>query len=102
MGAAHAYLNRNALHDIVEAGIGFKVGTTFGNGKVIAYVDAGRTFTSGKYIVLVKKNEGRTNRIQMELNRSDIKNCHSSTFIPVVEQIKEAGRLDCFSLVIVI
>ena len=75
----------------MEAGIGFNVGTTFGNGKVIAYVDAGRTFIGGKFIVMVKKGEGRTNRIQMELNRSDIKTCHSSKFFPVVEQIKEAG-----------
>ena len=77
----------------MEAAIGFKVGTSFGKGRVIAYVKGGKTCTDGKYIVLVKKKEGRTNSIQMELNRSDIKTCHASNFIPVVEQIKEAGTL---------
>ena len=77
----------------MEAAVGFKVTTSFGNGNVIAYVKGGKHFTDGKYVVLVKKTEGRTNRIQMELSRSEIKSCHSSNFIPVVEQIKEAGML---------
>jgi hypothetical protein len=90
----------------MEAAVGFKVGTTFGNGKVIAYVEGGKNFTQGKYIVLVKKNEVRSNRVQMELSRSEIKSCHSSNFIPVVEQIKEAGtylsQVTLFAIVIFI
>mmetsp|Transcript_741 Transcript_741/g.870 ORF Transcript_741/g.870 Transcript_741/m.870 type:complete len:1995 (-) Transcript_741:61-6045(-) len=91
-GAAHAYLNRNSLHGVMETAVGFRVGTTFGYGKVIGYTMGGKTFQNGKYIVLVKKNGSRTNRFQMELNRSDIKDCHASKFIPVVEQIREAAK----------
>jgi len=93
-GAAHAYLNRNALHEPVEAAVGFQVDTTFGNGKVIAYINGSRTFTDGQFVVMVQQAEGRTNRVQMDLKRSDIKSCLSSKFIPVVEQIKEGGTLN--------
>lgn len=75
----------------MEAAVGFKVGTLFGKGQVLAYTQGGKLFTEGKYSVLVKKSEGRTNRTLMELRRSEIQTCHSSKFIPVVEQIKEAG-----------
>jgi hypothetical protein len=99
-GAAHAYLNRSALHEPMEAAVGFNVDTSFGDGKVIGYINGGKNFVDGKYVVLVKKSEGRVNRNEMTLNRTDIKGCLSSKFIPVVEQIKEAGRFTIDVLVL--
>ena len=90
-GSAHAYLQRNAIHEVVEASIGFQVKTKFGSGDVIAYVDGGHRFQSGQYIVVIR-DSGRRNGHVVEMNRSDILSCKSAQFIPVIEHIREAAH----------
>jgi len=90
-GAGRAYLNRNALHDVMEASVGFQVDTSFGSGKVVGFVMGGRTFCNGKYLVQVK-DFNRLNNTLMTMRRSAVMECKSATFIPVVEQFKEAAK----------
>jgi hypothetical protein len=90
-GAAHAYLNRNAIHSTVEAAVGFRVQTKFGWGHVLAYRDGGRTFESGRFFVAIKE-EGRFNGNVIELNRKDVLSCHGAQFIPVIEHVREAAN----------
>jgi hypothetical protein len=90
-GAAHAYLNRDAIHSTVEAAVGFRVQTKFGWGHVLAYVDGGRTFESGRFFVAIKE-EGRFNGNVIELNRKDVLSCHGAQFIPVIEHVREAAN----------
>lgn len=90
-GSAHAYLNRDALHCVVEAAVGFTVETTLGKGVVLSYVHAGRQFKSGRYFVLIKA-PGRHKGHVLEFNRCDILSCHGAEFIPVLEFIREAAQ----------
>ena len=114
-GSCKAYLNRNSLHCVLEASIGFKVETNHGPGKVVGYVNVGKGFCDGEFLVQVKK-EGRNDNRQIFVKRSDILSCTSgktvqhyffdlfhkcylifsvflpANFIPVVEQLKEAAK----------
>lgn len=75
-GSGHAYLNRNSLHGVLEGSVGFKVETTFGNGKVIAYVDAGKKFLDGKFLIQMKIHGRKQSELSI-LNRADIIQCPS-------------------------
>jgi hypothetical protein len=75
-GSGHAYLNRNFLHDVLEASVGFKVETSLGDGKVIAYVDAGKKFLDGKFLVQMKTRGRKESELGI-FNRGDIIQCPS-------------------------
>ena len=90
-GSACAYLRRAAIHSTVEAAVGFEVGTPFGEGTVVAYVDGRRDFRSGRYFVAIKE-DGRQKGKVLEFNRRDITSCSSARFIPVIELIREAAQ----------
>ena len=90
-GSADAYLNRNALHTIVEAAIGFPVDTTLGKGVVCSYVAAGNEFRNGRYFVQIDES-GRHKGQVLEFNRSDILACHGPEFVPIIELIREAAE----------
>jgi len=90
-GVAHAYLNRDAIHSTVEAAVGFDVHSKYGWGVVLAYVDGGRTFESGRYFVAIKE-DGRHHGHVLELNRKDILSCYGAQFIPVIEHIREGAH----------
>lgn len=87
-GSGFAYLRRDSLHSVVEAAVGFDVQTTYGAGKVMAYVKGGKTNTKGKYIVRLK---GRHRSPTMEFNRAQILSCQGATFVPVTEHIRAAA-----------
>jgi len=87
-GTGLAYLRRDSLHSIVEAAVGFDVNTTYGAGKVVAYVQGGKENTAGKYFVCLKgRHKGRV----MEFNRCQILSCQGATFVPVTEHIRAAA-----------
>jgi hypothetical protein len=115
-GSSHAYLNRIAIHGVMEAAVGFKVDCTVGSGKVIAYINGGNNFLNGSYLVKVKKN-GRNDNKLTSMDRSDVLHCSAgkyatmvpffslinidmaltcmnviAKFIPVIEQLKEAAK----------
>ena len=73
-GSSNAYLNRDALHCVMEASVGFKVMTKSGSGKVIGYVNGGKTFCDGQYLVQVKRN-GRSGNESTLMERGDILQC---------------------------
>lgn len=80
-GSSHAYLNRNALHAVMEASVGFKVSTRYGTGKVIGYINGGVKFTEGQYLVRVKKN-GRQDNELTTMNKTDVYKCTSGKIGP--------------------
>lgn len=84
-GSGHGYFNRDALIRVVAAGIGFKVETTLGSGKVMGFING------SEYVVQVKRNGTNTSELKT-MDPSDILNCASCKFIPIVEQIREAAR----------
>lgn len=87
-GSALAYLRRDCIHGVVEAATGFDVQTTYGSGKVTAYVKGGAKNTGGKYFVrLGGRHKGRV----MEFNRCQILSCQGATFVPVTEHIRAAA-----------
>lgn len=88
-GAGHAYLNRDAIHGVVEAAIGFDVMTKCGSGKVVAYVNSGRKFLDGRYVVTLQ-DDGVYKNCEVSLPRKDVYSCFGAQFIPVIEHIKEA------------
>jgi hypothetical protein len=88
-GAAHAYLNRDAIKGVLEAAVGFDVMTKCGSGEVLGYVDAGRNFLNGRYIVTLK-DDGIYKNCVVALNRDDVYACNGAQFRPVIEHIKEA------------
>jgi hypothetical protein len=90
-GSAHAYLNRDAIYSMIEAAVGFDVQTRFGSGVVVAYVDGGRRFESGRFVVTIK-DEGRHCGHALEIHRRDIYSCHGSQFLPIIEHVREAAR----------
>jgi hypothetical protein len=90
-GAAHAYLNRSAIHGEVEAAVGFSVETRFGAGQVLAYVDGGPRFDQGRFFVTMPQSATVVGRV-LELGRPDIYSCHGAQFIPVIEHIREAAH----------
>jgi len=90
-GSACAYLHRSSLHGVVEAALGFSVKTKLGMGKVLAYVNGGRTFLGGRYFVLVTES-GRHKGHVIEFLRGDVLSCPSAKFIPVIEHIREAAQ----------
>ena len=90
-GSADAYLNRHALHGVVEAAVGFGVQTTLGKGEVLGYVEAGRDFKVGRYFVHIKE-VGRYSGQIVEFNSCDILSCQGPEFIPVIELIREASQ----------
>lgn len=90
LGSGHGYFNRDALLGVVEAGVGFKVDTTLGPGKVMGYTD-GQSLQNLKYVVQVKRNGVNLSELKI-LERCDILSCTSAKFIPVVEQIREAAK----------
>ena len=73
-GSSHAYLNRSAIHGVMEAAVGFTVDCTVGSGKVVAYINGGKKLLSGRYLVQVKKN-GRNDNELTSMERSNIVNC---------------------------
>ncbi len=90
-GSANAYLNRDALHSVVEATVGFPVDTTVGKGVVRAYVAAGNEFRNGRYFVQIDESGRRKGQV-LEFNRSDILACHGPEFVPIIELIREAAE----------
>jgi len=90
-GSGHAYLNRSFLHGVLEASVGFKIETTLGSGKVIAYVDVGKKFLDGKFLVQMKRHGRKQSELDI-IKGDDILQCPSAKFIPVVEQLKEAAK----------
>lgn len=75
----------------MEASVGFKVVTSGGSGKVVGYINGGRHFSEGKYLVQVRKH-GRTDKELTEMNRSEIIQCKATKFIPILEQLREAAK----------
>ena len=75
----------------MEAAIGFHVDTAFGSGKVTGYINGGKTFQKGQYLIQVSP-PGRVHSIGMTLQRKDVRECKGTMFFPVVEQIKEAAK----------
>jgi hypothetical protein len=90
-GSARAFLNRESIHTVVEAAVGFSVETTRGNGKVIGYIQGGGDFRSGKFLVHIKTS-GRYSTVVSMVNRSDIVSCKGAKFLPIVEQIRESAN----------
>jgi len=90
-GSALAYLNRNSLHGVVEAAIGFRVETALGYGDVVAYINGGPEFRRGKYFVAIKQR-GRHLGDILEFSRPGILSCKGSNFIPIIEQIRESAK----------
>ena len=90
-GSAYAYMQKNAIHGIIEAGIGFKVRTKRGKGKVLAYVNGGKDQLQGRFFVLFEESGHQKGHV-LELNRSDILSCPSAKYIPVIEQIRAAAH----------
>jgi len=88
-GAAHAYLNRSAIHGVVEAAVGFHVMTRCGSASVLGYVDGGPKFLDGRYTVCLK-DDGIYKNCEVSLPRKDVYSCYGAQFIPVIEYIKEA------------
>jgi hypothetical protein len=88
-GAAHAYLNRNAIHATITAAIGFNVQTNLGEGKVLAYVSAGRDFRSGRYCVAIQGEEERY-KDQAYFSPKNIKSCPGARFLPILEHIRKS------------
>ncbi|KAL9189680.1 hypothetical protein ACHAXT_009355 [Thalassiosira profunda] len=87
-GSGLAYLRRDCIHSVLEAAVGFDVQTTYGEGKVVAYVRGGPKNTTGKYFVeLNGRHKGRA----MEFNRCQILSCQGATFVPVTEHIRAAA-----------
>lgn len=90
-GSAHAYLNRDAIHGVMEAAVGFDVNTNLGRGTVIAYVHAGRDFRCGRFFVHLKE-EGRHKGHILEFAKNNIQSCDGAKYIPVIELFREATR----------
>jgi hypothetical protein len=84
-GSGHGYFNRDSLQRVVEAGLGFKVDTILGPGKVMGIVNG------TQYVVQVKRNGVNMSELKT-MDPSDILACPSAKFIPVVEQIREAAK----------
>ena len=89
-GAAHAYLNRDSIHGVIEASVGFDVETNLGHGTVLAYTHSGKDFRGGRFFVHIK--EGRSKDQVLEFARSNILSCLGAKFIPVIELLREAAR----------
>jgi len=89
-GSAHAYLNRDAIHGVIEASVGFDVETNIGRGTVIAYVRPGKDFRGGRFFVHIK--EGRSKDQVLEFARSNILSCLGAKYIPVIELLREAAQ----------
>ncbi|GKY95686.1 hypothetical protein MPSEU_000529600 [Mayamaea pseudoterrestris] len=89
-GSAHAYLGRDAIYSTIEAAIGFDVKTRFGGGVVVAYVDGGKTFDMGRYLVAIYE-DGRHCGHVLDVHRNDIYACYGSQFIPIIEHVREAA-----------
>ena len=89
-GSAHAYLNRDAIHGVVEASVGFDVETNLGRGTVVAYVRPGKDFRGGRFFVHVK--EGRNKDQVLEFARTNILSCLGARYIPVIELLREAAQ----------
>ncbi|KAL7542915.1 hypothetical protein ACHAXR_012357 [Thalassiosira sp. AJA248-18] len=87
-GSGLSYLRRDSVHSSVEAAIGFDVQTTYGAGKVVAYVRGGKKNTTGKYFVRLN---GRNKSRVMEFSRCQILSCQGATFTPVTEHIRAAA-----------
>lgn len=90
-GSALAYLRRDSIHGVLEAAVGCHVRTIYGEGNVLGYVYGGRTQCHGKYFVQITQT-GRRYMNVMKFDRRDILECPSSTFIPVIEQIRAAAQ----------
>ena len=90
-GSSNGYFNRDAIHGVVEASVGFQVDTKLGEGQVLAYVDGGTNFENGRYFVRISK-EGRYKDHVVELYRNEVLSCHGAQFIPVIEHIREAAQ----------
>ena len=70
----------------MEAAVGFKVECKVGSGKVIAYINGGRKFLDGRFLVQVKKN-GRHDNELTSMDRVDVIHC-------------PAGKCEMFGLVL--
>ena len=89
-GAAHAYLNRHAIHGVIEASVGFDVETNIGRGTVVAYIRPGKDFRRGRFFVHLE--EGRNKDQVLEFARSNILSCLGAKYIPVIELLREAAQ----------
>ena len=90
-GSGLAYLNRDALHGVLEAAIGFEAETRHGKGKVLGYINGGVDFQRGTYFVRIT-DLGPQHGHLIQCNRSEIQSCRAAKFIPVIEQIKESAK----------
>ena len=89
-GTGVAYFQRDFIHSVVEAAVGFEVETRMGEGTVVSYVRGGKQNTNGKYFVQLKNNGRHKGRV-LEFNRYQILSCRGATFIPVTEHIRAAA-----------
>jgi len=95
-GSGVAYLRRDCIHSVVQAAVGFDVETTYGPGKVIAYVRGGKQNITGKYLIRMDHDtrlKGRMltrNRV-VEFSRFQILSCRGAIFVPVTEHIRAAA-----------
>lgn len=89
-GMAYAYLNRDSIHGVIEASVGFDVETNLGRGTVVAYVHPGKDFRCGRFFVHIK--EGRSKDQVLEFARSNILSCLGAKFLPVIELLREAAQ----------
>jgi hypothetical protein len=89
-GMAYAYLNRDAIHGVIEASVGFDVETNLGRGTVVAYVHPGKDFRGGRFFVHIK--EGRSKDQVLEFARSNILSCLGAKYLPVIELLREAAQ----------
>jgi len=69
----------------MEAAVGFKVECKVGSGKVIAYINGGKKFLDGRFLVQVKKN-GRHDNELTSMDRAHVIHC-------------PAGKCEMFELV---
>jgi hypothetical protein len=90
-GSAHAYLQASAIYSVVEAAVGFEVSTKYGRGVTLAYVDGGRRFESGRFLVAIEV-DGRHHGRVLNVSRKDVYSCLGAQFMPVIEHIREAAR----------
>ena len=90
-GSANAYLNRDALSDIVPAGIGFKVNTTVGKGSIVGYSRNWRGSLREKFIIELMERGHQSSQV-VEMEMIDIASCRAAKFMPVVELVREAAK----------
>lgn len=87
-GSALAYLHRSALKEEIEASIGFMINSSRGFGEIVGYKNAA---SDGKFLMQLICNGKEQGRV-IEISRSDVIDCKSAQFIPILEHIREAAK----------